>query len=166
MQMRHMEIKRAKIEIVPLIDVVFFLLATFVMVSLSMTRNQGMQVPLPSASTASKMDECGFPTTSCETIGSSVYSRMPRSAPSEAVRIAWFTDATVAGRDTVRTTSTRDPFETGTRTESPSIFPWSDGRTSPIAFAAPVEVGIMDSAAERARRRSLWGASWMRWSLV
>jgi len=56
-QMRHLEVKRAKIEIVPLIDVVFFLLATFVMVSLSMTRNQGMQVPLPSASTASKMDE-------------------------------------------------------------------------------------------------------------
>ena len=57
MQMRHLEVKRAKIEIVPLIDVVFFLLATFVMVSLSMTRNQGMQVPLPSAATASKMDE-------------------------------------------------------------------------------------------------------------
>jgi biopolymer transport protein ExbD len=55
--MRHLEVKRAKIEIVPLIDVVFFLLATFVMVSLSMTRNQGMQVPLPSASSASKMDE-------------------------------------------------------------------------------------------------------------
>ena len=46
--------KKAKIEIVPLIDVVFFLLATFVMVSLSMTRNQGMQVALPAASSASK----------------------------------------------------------------------------------------------------------------
>ena len=57
MKMRHFEIKKAKIEIVPLIDVDFFLLATFVMVSLSMTRNQGMQVPLPSASSASKMDE-------------------------------------------------------------------------------------------------------------
>ncbi len=45
-------IKKAKIEIVPLIDVVFFLLATFVMVSLSMTRNQGMQVQLPSASSS------------------------------------------------------------------------------------------------------------------
>ncbi len=44
--------KKARIEIVPLIDVVFFLLATFVMVSLSMTRNQGMQVQLPSASTS------------------------------------------------------------------------------------------------------------------
>ena len=46
--------KKAKIEIVPLIDVVFFLLATFVMVSLSMTRNQGMQVALPGASSATK----------------------------------------------------------------------------------------------------------------
>lgn len=57
MRAKHFEIKRAKIEIVPLIDVVFFLLATFVMVSLSMTRNQGMQVPLPSASSSSKLDD-------------------------------------------------------------------------------------------------------------
>jgi biopolymer transport protein ExbD len=46
--------KKAKIEIVPLIDVVFFLLATFVMVSLSMTRNQGMQVALPAAQSAAR----------------------------------------------------------------------------------------------------------------
>jgi len=49
--------KKAKIEIVPLIDVIFFLLATFVMVSLSMTRNQGMQVQLPTASSAGKQDD-------------------------------------------------------------------------------------------------------------
>ena len=49
--------KKAKIEIVPLIDVVFFLLATFVMVSLSMTRNQGMQVALPAASSAAKQQD-------------------------------------------------------------------------------------------------------------
>jgi biopolymer transport protein ExbD len=48
--------KKAKIEIVPLIDVVFFLLATFIMVSLSMTRNQGMTVQLPAASTAAPQD--------------------------------------------------------------------------------------------------------------
>jgi biopolymer transport protein ExbD len=57
MRTRAYQFKRAKIEIVPLIDVVFFLLATFVMVSLSMTRNQGMQVQLPTASTAAKQDE-------------------------------------------------------------------------------------------------------------
>jgi biopolymer transport protein ExbD len=54
MRTRAYHFKRAKIEIVPLIDVVFFLLATFVMVSLSMTRNQGMQVQLPAASSAEK----------------------------------------------------------------------------------------------------------------
>ena len=44
--------KRARLEIIPLIDIIFFLLATFVMVSLSMTKNQGIQVALPSASAA------------------------------------------------------------------------------------------------------------------
>lgn len=43
--------RRARIEIVPLIDVVFFLLATFVMVSMSMVKNQGVPVRLPSAAT-------------------------------------------------------------------------------------------------------------------
>lgn len=48
--------KRARIEIIPLIDVVFFLLATFVMVSLSMVKNQGVAVNLPSAVTASAQE--------------------------------------------------------------------------------------------------------------
>jgi len=48
--------KRARIEIIPLIDIMFFLLATFIMVSLSMIQNQGMPVNLPSAKT-SKPDE-------------------------------------------------------------------------------------------------------------
>ncbi|TDU72901.1 outer membrane transport energization protein ExbD [Prosthecobacter fusiformis] len=48
--------KHAKIEVVPLIDVVFFLLATFVMVSLSMTKNEGITVNNPAASTASPKD--------------------------------------------------------------------------------------------------------------
>ena len=57
MRLQPHHFKKAKIEIVPLIDVVFFLLATFVMVSLSMTRNQGMQVDLPAASSAAKQDD-------------------------------------------------------------------------------------------------------------
>ena len=47
--------KRARIEIIPLIDIIFFLLATFIMVSLSMSKNQGVQVALPSASTAAAL---------------------------------------------------------------------------------------------------------------
>jgi biopolymer transport protein ExbD len=47
--------KKARIEIIPLIDIIFFLLATFIMVSLSMTKNQGVQVALPSAATAASL---------------------------------------------------------------------------------------------------------------
>jgi len=43
--------RRARIEIIPLIDIIFFLLATFVMVSLSMVKNQGIPVRLPAAAT-------------------------------------------------------------------------------------------------------------------
>ncbi len=49
--------KKARLEIIPLIDIIFFLLATFVMVSLSMTKNQGVQVALPTASTATPMGD-------------------------------------------------------------------------------------------------------------
>src|SRR5512143_781961 len=35
-----------------------------------------------------------------------------------------------------------------------------------MAFAAPVDVGIIERAAARARRRSLWGRSRIFWSLV
>ncbi len=44
--------KKARIEIIPLIDIMFFLLATFVLVSLSMVKNQGISVNLPQASTS------------------------------------------------------------------------------------------------------------------
>jgi biopolymer transport protein ExbD len=41
--------KRARIEIIPLIDIMFFLLASFMMVSLSQTHMKGIRVGLPSA---------------------------------------------------------------------------------------------------------------------
>lgn len=47
--------RKARVEIIPLIDVVFFLLATFVLVTLSMTRLQGIKLDMPSSrSTPSK----------------------------------------------------------------------------------------------------------------
>ncbi|CVM36710.1 Uncharacterised protein [Streptococcus pneumoniae] len=42
----------------------------------------------------------------------------------------------------------------GTRMAKPSSLPFSSGMTSPMALAAPVEVGTMFWAAARARRRS------------
>jgi biopolymer transport protein ExbD len=51
--------KKARIEIIPLIDIMFFLLASFMMVSLSQTTMKGMKVSLPvgaSGQTQSKKD--------------------------------------------------------------------------------------------------------------
>jgi biopolymer transport protein ExbD len=47
--------RRARIEIIPLIDIIFFLLATFVMVSLSMIQNRGIPVQLPAAETGAPL---------------------------------------------------------------------------------------------------------------
>ena len=49
--------KGARIEIIPLIDIIFFLLATFIMVSLSMSKNQGVQVALPVSSSAQSLGD-------------------------------------------------------------------------------------------------------------
>jgi len=44
--------KKARIEIIPLIDVIFFLLATFVLFTLSLNRIQSVPITLPGVSTA------------------------------------------------------------------------------------------------------------------
>ena len=48
--------KKARIEIIPLIDVVFFLLATFVLFTLSLNRIQSLPVDLPVADNSSRKD--------------------------------------------------------------------------------------------------------------
>src|ERR1700710_13628 len=55
--------KHARIEIIPLIDIMFFLLASFMMVSLSQTTMKGMKVNLPlghSGQTQNKKDYVSF----------------------------------------------------------------------------------------------------------
>ena len=91
---------------------------------------------------------------------------MPFSGPAAAARNASLTASTEAGRSSSAVRSTTDTLGVGTRIEMPSSLPLRDGRTSPTAFAAPVVVGIIDSAPARARRRSLCGKSWMFWSFV
>ncbi len=44
--------KHSRIEIIPLIDIMFFLLASFMMVSLQMDQTQNIKVSLPPATTA------------------------------------------------------------------------------------------------------------------
>ena len=46
--------KKARIEIIPLIDIMFFLLASFMLASLSMIKLQSVHVELPDAKTAKR----------------------------------------------------------------------------------------------------------------
>ena len=47
-------VKKARIEIIPLIDVIFFLLVFFMVSTLSMTINRGLPVNLPTAASSQK----------------------------------------------------------------------------------------------------------------
>ncbi len=49
--------KKARIEIIPLIDVIFFLLATFVLFTLSLNKIQSVPVNLPQASASAPKDQ-------------------------------------------------------------------------------------------------------------
>ena len=71
--------KKARIEIVPLIDIIFFLLATFVMVSLSMVQNRGLAVNLPSAASAAASEHAEYVTLSISADGSLHLDREPVS---------------------------------------------------------------------------------------
>jgi biopolymer transport protein ExbD len=48
--------KKARIEIIPLIDVIFFLLATFVLFTLSLNKSAGPKVALPMSETSQARD--------------------------------------------------------------------------------------------------------------
>lgn len=52
MRLPRREMKKARIEIVPMIDTIFFLLVFFMMASLAMTKMTGMPVELPRSATA------------------------------------------------------------------------------------------------------------------
>ena len=67
--------KRARIEIIPLIDIMFFLLATFLMVSLSMIKNLGVQVNLPAAATSAPQEQKDFAVISINEQGEIFYNK-------------------------------------------------------------------------------------------
>src|SRR5580704_16935120 len=52
MQLRQRPIKRARIEIIPMIDVIFFLLVFFMVSSLAMTKINSLPVALPKTSSS------------------------------------------------------------------------------------------------------------------
>jgi biopolymer transport protein ExbD len=54
------QIKRARIEIIPLIDIMFFLLASFMLVSLTMINMKGIDVNLPTATSSQPNNKPDF----------------------------------------------------------------------------------------------------------
>ena len=69
--------RHARIEIIPLIDIIFFLLATFVMVSMSMVKNNGIALNLPAAATGSTQPRDNLTTISITADGALFLDKQP-----------------------------------------------------------------------------------------
>ena len=69
--------KKARIEIIPLIDVVFFLLATFVLFTLSLNKSQGLNVTLPQSETGEVRDPSGTATITVTSEGTIAWDKDP-----------------------------------------------------------------------------------------
>jgi biopolymer transport protein ExbD len=53
--MNYFEAKKARIEIIPMIDIMFFLLVFFIMITLHMIPNAGLKTQLPSSASAAAL---------------------------------------------------------------------------------------------------------------
>ncbi len=70
-------VKRARIEIIPLIDVIFFLLATFVLFTLSLNKSNGLNVQLPVSATSHPRDPAGTVTITVTQEGTLAWNKDP-----------------------------------------------------------------------------------------
>jgi biopolymer transport protein ExbD len=82
----------ARIEIIPLIDIMFFLLAAFMLVSLSMVNMKSVKVNLPTATTANAETKKDFINLSIDRTGAIFFDKQP-VGPNELVQqlTAWRT---------------------------------------------------------------------------
>jgi len=69
--------KKARIEIIPLIDVIFFLLATFVLFTLSLNRSNGLPVALPRSETGETRDPSASVTITVTAEGTLAWDKDP-----------------------------------------------------------------------------------------
>ena len=69
--------KRARIEIIPLIDVIFFLLATFVLFTLALNKTGGLAVKLPATETSQPRASEGAVTISITAEGTLAWDKEP-----------------------------------------------------------------------------------------
>jgi biopolymer transport protein ExbD len=82
--------KRARIEIIPLIDVIFFLLATFVLFTLSLNKSQGLHVDLPSSETGVPRDPSGSATITVTQEGTMAWDKDPITLDEFLIRLKAF----------------------------------------------------------------------------
>lgn len=69
--------KKARIEIIPLIDVIFFLLATFVLFTLALNKSNGLPVSLPAVQTGEPRDPSGSATITVTKEGTLAWDKDP-----------------------------------------------------------------------------------------
>ena len=79
--------KKARIEIIPLIDVIFFLLATFVLFTLSLNKSEGLPVLLPQSETARPRDPAGSITITVTAEGTLAWDKDPVTLDEFLVRL-------------------------------------------------------------------------------
>ena len=80
--------RRARIEIIPLIDIIFFLLATFMIVSMSMIKNQGLSVHLPVAASGVPQDRQEVVTVTVSETGEYAWDKQAVAAADLPSRLA------------------------------------------------------------------------------
>ncbi len=91
--------RRARIEIIPLIDVIFFLLATFVLFTLSLNRLQSVPVGLPQARPAARLDpDDQTVVLQVSGAGTAYWNREPIALADLPARVAAYQAATPAPR--------------------------------------------------------------------
>jgi biopolymer transport protein ExbD len=92
--------KKANIQIIPLIDVIFFLLATFVLFTISLNRSEGLTVSLPASSTGEPRDPAGSVTVTVSVDGSLAWNKEQISLDDFLLRLQSYFNT--GGGDTAR----------------------------------------------------------------
>jgi biopolymer transport protein ExbD len=94
--------KKARIEIIPLIDIMFFLLASFMMVSLSQVSMKGMKVNLPTGSSGETQNKRDYVSLSVDRDGFFYFDKQRMDIEQLTVTLAQVHQATPAAKVFVR----------------------------------------------------------------
>ena len=79
--------KKARIEIIPLIDIMFFLLASFMMVSLSQVHMKGMKVRLPTGQSGETQAKSQYISVSVDAQGNPYFDKEPMNYDQLSARL-------------------------------------------------------------------------------